>query len=177
MEVYSKNGHRTTEHSREHSPESRAEWREILEDTGKRDKQRVVIDLRFLEEFGTDAGLLISFLVFWTGKGHDPDGWIYVTAEEIRDRVKIMTRRRIDAARRILKEENVLEEKLKSRRGKRADEFGVERLARVGNPAKVIHYRVDLIELSLRLGIMKKAPPGSDLDYVCVREEDRSDIS
>ncbi len=171
MQVYSKNGHRTTEHSRELSRELRAEWREIVEESGKRKKQRVVIDLRFLEEFGTDAGLLLSFLTFWTGKGHDPDGWIYVTAEEIRDRVKIMTRRRIDAARRTLKEGNVLEEKLKSRRGKRADELGVERWTRVGNPAKVIHYRVDLIELSLRLGIMKKAPPGSEVDFVYVREE------
>lgn len=140
--------------SRDLSKEEREAWGKVFKETAAK-QERVVIDLRFLEEFGTDAGLLLSFLVFWSDKGHDSDGWIYETADGIRGRVKLKTRRQVDRARRTLRDASVLEEKLKVREGWRRNRWGDEMWTKVGNPAQVTHYRVDMIALALRLGLTR----------------------
>jgi hypothetical protein len=56
--------------------EERKELREALLD----DKGPAYLP-RLVKEFGAQAGLFISQLLFWDGKGRDPDGWIYKTEE------------------------------------------------------------------------------------------------
>src|SRR5215212_4465846 len=58
--------------------EEREELREaLLEDRGPAYVPWLV------REFGPHGGLFISQLLYWDGKGHDPDGWIYKTEKEM----------------------------------------------------------------------------------------------
>ena len=62
-----------------------------------------------VEEYGAQAGLFMSQLLFWDGKGHDPDGWIYKSENEWR-RETGLTRSAVRNARKILTRKGVLEE-------------------------------------------------------------------
>ncbi len=99
--------------------EEREELREtILEDRGPAYVPWLV------REFGPHGGLFMSQLLFWDGKGHDPDGWIYKTEKQI-ERETGLTRSSQRKARRVLVRKGVLEE----------DKRGLPRR---------LHYRADL---------------------------------
>ena len=70
------------------------------------------------------AGVMLSQLVYWTGKGNNPDGWIWKTAAEMEEETGL-TRREQETARRRLRERGFIEERL------------------AGVPA-TLHYRVNL---------------------------------
>ncbi|MEG6617584.1 hypothetical protein V6C27_14385 [Peptococcaceae bacterium 1198_IL3148] len=76
------------------------------------------------------SGLFLSQLLYWTGKGADPEGWIYKTQSEWYDETGL-SRREQETARKKLKQLKVLQEE------------------RRGLPAR-LYYRIDfdrLIEL------------------------------
>ncbi len=84
--------------------EEREELREsLLEDRGPAYIPWLV------KEFGAQAGLFMSQLLFWDGKGHDPDGWIYKSEKEWRYETGL-TRSAVRNARKILTRRGVLEE-------------------------------------------------------------------
>jgi hypothetical protein len=62
-----------------------------------------------VREFGPHGGIFMSQLLFWDGKGHDPDGWIYKTERET-ERETGLTRASQSKARRVLIGKDVLEE-------------------------------------------------------------------
>ena len=72
---------------------------------------------------GIKPSLLLSQLVYWTGRQKDPDGWIYKTHEEFEQELA-MTRREQDSARETLLSQKLIDCELR------------------GWPAK-IHYRVN----------------------------------
>ena len=112
----------------------------------ERDQEnRKAYDLRYVRLFGTSAGLLLSQLVYWSDKGHDPDQWIYKTKDEIIEEFGLGSRYEVDQARHRLEEEGVLETERRPRRGWRDGEW------RVVHPSPVLHYRVDLLALAKRL--------------------------
>lgn len=74
------------------------------------------------------AGLFLSQLLYWHGKGSDQEGWIYKTRDEIAQETGL-TRREQEGARKRLRDQGVVEEQLK------------------GLPATV-HYRVNIERLS-----------------------------
>jgi hypothetical protein len=99
--------------------EEREELREaLLEDRGPAYAPWLV------REFGPHGGIFMSQLLFWDGKGHDPDGWIYKTEKEM-ERETGLTRSSQRKARRVLVGKGVLEE----------DRRGLPRR---------LHYRADL---------------------------------
>jgi hypothetical protein len=104
---------------------------------------RNAYDPRFVREFGCTPALLLSQLVFWSDKGHDPDGWIYKTKEEIRQEVGL-SNEQTDRSRKRLQVEGVIEAEKRPRR---------DRSGRVVSPSPVWHYRVDFAALAQRLGI------------------------
>src|SRR5215217_9490268 len=59
-------------------------------------------------EFGPHGGLFMSQLLYWDGKGHDPDGWIYKTEKEMEQETGL-TRSSQRRARRVLVGKGVLE--------------------------------------------------------------------
>lgn len=59
---------------------------------------------------GATVGILFSQLFYWTGRGADPDGWIYKTQAEITEETAL-TRWEQETARKKLKALGVLEEK------------------------------------------------------------------
>ena len=73
------------------------------------------------------AGVFMSQLLYWSGKEHDPDGWIRKDVNEFYEETG-MTRKNQDTARKILSEAGALEEKLK------------------GMPAK-LHYKINFNNL------------------------------
>jgi hypothetical protein len=77
-----------------------------------------------VREFGPHGGIFLSQLLFWDGKGHDPDGWIYKTEKEMEQETSL-TRSSQRKARRVLVGKGVLEE----------DKRGLPRR---------LHYRTDL---------------------------------
>ncbi len=77
-----------------------------------------------VREFGPHGGIFMSQLLFWDGKGHDPDGWIYKTEKEM-ERETGLTRSFQRKARKVLVGKGVLEE----------DRRGLPRR---------LHYRADL---------------------------------
>jgi hypothetical protein len=77
-----------------------------------------------VREFGPHGGIFMSQLLFWDGKGHDPDGWIYKTEKQM-ERETGLTRSSQRKARRVLVGKGVLEE----------DKRGLPRR---------LHYRTDL---------------------------------
>ena len=76
---------------------------------------------------GVTSGVFLSQLLYWTGKGKDPDGWIYKVQGEWTDETGL-TRREQETARRRLRQVGILQEK------------------RAGVPAR-LYYRVDLDKL------------------------------
>src|SRR5215203_692349 len=84
--------------------EEREELREALvEDRGPAYAAWLV------REFGPHGGLFISQLLYWDGKGHDPDGWIYKTEKEMEQETGL-TRSSQRKARKVLVGKGVLEE-------------------------------------------------------------------
>ena len=62
-----------------------------------------------VREFGPHGGLFMSQLLYWDGKGHDPDGWIYKTEKEMEQETGL-TRSSQRKARKVLVGKGVLEE-------------------------------------------------------------------
>jgi hypothetical protein len=62
-----------------------------------------------IEKFGAQAGLFVSQLLYWDGKGHDPDGWIYKTEKDMQ-RETGLTRSAQRKARKVLVGKGMLEE-------------------------------------------------------------------
>ncbi len=80
---------------------------------------------------GVTAGVLLSQLLYWTGKQRDPEGWIYKTQAELEEETGL-TRYEQEHARKQLRKANILQEKRK------------------GTPAK-LYFKIDLDELSRML--------------------------
>jgi hypothetical protein len=140
MVGYTGNGNVTTRNNQL----SRGELRDLV--WPERDQEnRKAYDLRYLRLFGTDAGLLLSQLVYWSDKGHDVDGWVYKTKDEIIEEFGLDSRYQVDQARHRLEEEGVLETERRPRRSWRDGEW------RVVHPSPVLHYRVDFLALAKRL--------------------------
>ena len=59
---------------------------------------------------GVNAVILMSQLYYWNDKGHDPDGWVYKTAEELLHETGL-TEKQQRLARNILKDLGVLAER------------------------------------------------------------------
>lgn len=78
------------------------------EETGKEDF--FAFQARCVKKFGAFAGIYLRQLVFWTGKGMDPEGWIYKSQEEWELETGL-SRRGQREARKVLKSCEVLEEK------------------------------------------------------------------
>jgi hypothetical protein len=84
--------------------EEREELREaLLEDRGPAYVPWMV------REFGPHGGIFMCQLLYWDGKGHDPDGWIYKTEREMEHETGL-TRTSQRKARRVLIGKGVLEE-------------------------------------------------------------------
>lgn len=79
----------------------------------------------------TNAGVLLSQLLYWKDKELDPDGWIYKTQKDWLTETSL-TRSEQETARKKLRDCGVLEEKLK------------------GNPAK-LYYRINFDSLIIAL--------------------------
>jgi len=127
-----------------HNLLSRGELRDLV--WPERDQEnRKAYDLRYLRLFGTSAGLLLSQLVYWSDKGHDPEGWVYKTKDEIIEEFGLDSRYQVDQARHRLEEEGVLETERRPRHSWRDGEWCVV------HPSPVLHYRVDLLALAKRL--------------------------
>jgi len=62
------------------------------------------------------AGVFLSQLIYWDGKGHDPDGWIHKTQADWYEETGL-TRREQETARKILRKQGIVEEQ---RRGQPA---------------------------------------------------------
>lgn len=114
-------------------------------------EDRIAYDVRYLRLFGTPAGLLLSQLVFWSDKGSDADGWIYKTRDEIIEEVGLASKYEVDEARKALESGGVLETTRRPRRGWR--ERDGERKWVVIHPSPVLHFRVDLVALAVRLAL------------------------
>jgi hypothetical protein len=104
----------------------------------------MALEARCIREFGLAAGVLARQLVYWEGKGHDPDGWIYKTKAELREEVGLSSGM-VDTARRRLEDRGVLKT---DRRPKRRPD------GRIKHPSPVIHYQLDLLKLAQILGIL-----------------------
>lgn len=85
-----------------------SEEREELRDTLLEDRGPAYVPW-LVREFGPHGGLFMSQLLFWDGKGHDPDGWIYKTEKEM-ERETGLTRSSQRKARKVLVGKGVLEE-------------------------------------------------------------------
>ncbi len=59
---------------------------------------------------GVEEGIFVSQFFYWYGRGHDPEGWIYKTRDEIRFETGL-SRRNQETARKSLRASGVLEEK------------------------------------------------------------------
>lgn len=77
---------------------------------------------------GITSGILLSQLLYWTGKGADADGWIFKKQTDW-TKETALSRAEQETARRRLRERGLLEEKL------------------AGIPS-VVHYRIDLDKLA-----------------------------
>ena len=94
-----------------------------------------------------EAGIFASQLFYWSGKGRDPQGWIYKTQAEI-DAETGLARRSQETARRHLRQLGVLEEKV------------------AGIPAK-LYYRLNLDALFALVngGLDEQEPVGHAAGY------------
>jgi hypothetical protein len=98
-----------------------------------------VFQARCISKFGLAAGVYVRQLVFWEGKGQDPEGWIYKSEDEMEAETGLRRRAQREA-RKVLTTCEVLEEKRK------------------GVPCRLF-YRVNLERL---LGVLEA--PGSTLN-------------
>src|SRR5215208_126462 len=64
---------------------------------------------RCVRKFGPAAGILLRQLVYWAGKEHDTEGWIYKTQSEMTDETGL-SRRHQEGARKILRSQGVIKE-------------------------------------------------------------------
>jgi hypothetical protein len=64
---------------------------------------------RCVRKFGSAAGIFLRQLVYWVGKGHDKEGWIYKTQSEM-EKETGLTRKQQEKARKILCSYGVLKE-------------------------------------------------------------------
>ena len=101
--------------------------REGLENAGS---DRKAYEPAFIQAFGPGPGLLMSQLLFWTGKGMDPEGWIYKTEDEWKWETGL-NRYQQRKARKILKAKGVLEETKKGLPRKLYFRIKLEQLAEV----------------------------------------------
>ena len=85
-----------------------SEEREQLRETLLKDRRPAYIPW-LVTEFGAQAGLFMSQLLFWDGKGHDKAGWIYKSEKDWRKETGL-TRSAVRTARKILTKKGVLEE-------------------------------------------------------------------
>jgi len=91
-------------------PIERQEWKEaILEGLENAGSDRKAYEPAFIQAFGPGPGVLLCQLFFWTGKGMDPEGWIYKTEHEWKWETGL-SRDQQRKARKILKAKGVLEE-------------------------------------------------------------------
>ena len=88
---------------------------------------------------GVTAGVFLSQLFYWHGKGRDPDGWIYKTQAAWEDETGL-SRREQETARRNLRQRGIIEEKL------------------AGIPA-TLHYRINVDRLAALLAERCQALP------------------
>jgi len=88
---------------------------------------------------GVTAGVFLSQLFYWHGKGRDPDGWIYKTQAAWEDETGL-SRREQETARRNLRQRGIIEEKL------------------AGIPA-TLHYRINVDRLAALLAERRRALP------------------
>src|SRR5215217_7914291 len=85
-----------------------------------------------IRKFGLAAGVFIRQLVFWDGKGADPEGWIYKTRDELEEEIGLSQRQQ-DKARKTLTGLGILEEE--------------RRTVAPHHLYCAMHYRVDLEKL------------------------------
>jgi hypothetical protein len=102
----------------------------ICNDSGE--ESYLEFNARCIRKFGPAAGTFLRQLIYWTGKEHDLEGWIYKTQAEM-DQETGLSRKQQEKARKILRNAGVLGE-IKKRTPRR------------------LHYRVDLEAL---LGVME----------------------
>ena len=102
----------------------------IRNDSGE--ESYLEFNARCIRKFGPPAGTFLRQLIYWTGKEHDPEGWIYKTQSEMEEETGL-ARKQQERARKILRKAGVLEEVKK------------------GTPCR-LWYRVDLEAL---LGVME----------------------
>jgi len=50
---------------------------------------------RCIRKFGLPAGVFLRQLVFWDGKGQDPEGWIYKTRDELLEEIGLSQRQQL----------------------------------------------------------------------------------
>jgi hypothetical protein len=86
------------------------------------------LQARCVEKFGAAAGIFARQLLFWEGKGHDAEGWIYKSEDEMELETGLRRRGQREA-RKVLGSAGVLEEERK------------------GLPRRLF-YRVDLVRLA-----------------------------
>lgn len=88
-------------------------YRDALKDLLIRNQFGVVDYLDFqnrcVARVGPAAGIFIRQLLFWTGKQHDPEGWIYKTQSEMQKETGL-SRKQQEKARKILCKHGVLKE-------------------------------------------------------------------
>ena len=145
MGIYTRNGQPATEGTLRDL--DRKVLRTVVWPDDDEPRNRKAYDLRFLRMFGTDAGLLLSQLVYWSERGHHPEGWIYKTTQEIIEEVGLDSRYAVEKARKTLEDEGVLEAQKMARRRR------VDGELRVVQNSAVWHYRVNLAALAERLGL------------------------
>src|SRR5919202_3667459 len=106
-------------------------WKEaILEGLENAGSNRKAYEPAFIQAFGPAAGVFMCQLFFWTGKGWDPEGWIYKTEHEWKWETGL-SRDQQRKARKILKAKGVLEETKKGLPCKLYFRIRFERLAEV----------------------------------------------
>jgi hypothetical protein len=112
-------------------PMNRQGWKEAilggLENAGS---DRKAYEPSFIQAFGPAPGVFMSQLFFWTGKGMDPEGWIYKPEHEWRWETGL-SRNQQRKARKILNAKGVLEETKKGLPRKLYFRIKLERLAEV----------------------------------------------
>jgi hypothetical protein len=112
-------------------PVERKGWKEaILEGLENAGSDRKAYEPAFIEAIGPAPGVLMSQLFFWTGKGMDPEGWIYKTEHEWKWETGL-SRDQQRKARKILNAKGVLEETKKGLPRKLYFRIKLERLAEV----------------------------------------------
>jgi hypothetical protein len=90
----------------------------------------LAFESRCVRKFGPAAGIFLRQLVYWTGREHDPEGWIYKTQAEM-ERETGLSRKQQERAREILGKYGVLEEKKRGLHRKLWYRVGLEALLRL----------------------------------------------